>query len=277
MQKVKLNYDILEELRKSTQGIQLEITNVDVKRLRDDRSEIFGGQDIAFVATAAFRATPDGIGVLRTYTGTGDLAVGDELFTIDDDAEVRSETVEIDEDSVTLWIHDHYTFTFTLNGVDDTGNGPFQDLGEVAISTTSPDEHDDKLALPWLRKLNTGAFKDGFIDVDVRITEDFVDPPVESTVSWTMEPGLAVRFIKSTSANDDEDAMFKLVLEVDDTEDSPAELGKDGLRVALVGAPTGVRLALIPTSDPAAGGQVKKKSAEPARPSATSTPPKQKP
>jgi len=64
MQKVKLNYDILEELRKSTQGIQLEITNVDVKRLRDDRSEIFGGQDIAFVATAAFRATPDGIGVL---------------------------------------------------------------------------------------------------------------------------------------------------------------------------------------------------------------------
>jgi hypothetical protein len=172
MQKQKLNYDILEEIRNQHAQIHLEVTNVDVKRLRDDRSEIFGGQDIAFVATASFRATPDGIAVLRDYTGHDDLGVGDELFVIGPDAELRSETLPIDEDSVALWVDDHYTFTFTLNGVDDGPSGPFQDLGAITIETESPADHEPKLALPWLKKLNTGVFKDGYIDVDVRIAEN---------------------------------------------------------------------------------------------------------
>ena len=278
----RLNYSLLEELttEPTPQGenlLVLEVTNVDVKRLRDDRSEIFGGHDIAFVATAAFRATPDGIGALRKYTGAGNLAVGDELFVIGSDAELRSETLPIDEDSVSLWINDHYSFTFTLNGVADTDDGPFEDLGPVAINAAVPVDDRDTLILPWLRKLNTGAFKDGFIDVDVRINEKEIVPPDGFTAKWSMQPGLAVQFLKTSKQNDPEEATFNLVLEVDDTEDSPAELGKDGLRVALVGAPTGVRLALIPTSDPAAAAQVKKKSAEPARPNATTTPSKQKP
>jgi hypothetical protein len=277
----RLNYSLLEELTTQPTPVgenllALEVTNVDVKRLRDDRSEITGGQDIAFVATATFRATSDGIGALRKYTGAGNLAVGDELFVIGSDAELRSDTLPIDEDSVSLWINDHYTFTFTLNGEADTGDGPFQDLGAVAIVTDSPSDADDKLALPWLRKLNTGAFKDGFIDVDVRIAEKDTEP-TGYAAKWAMEPSFTVRVIKTTGPNESQDAMFDFVLEVDDTEDSPIELGKDGLRVALVGAPTGVRLALVPHAPGPGGAPVKKKPADAPRPNATTTPPKQKP
>src|SRR4030095_10879814 len=105
-----------------------------------------------------------------------------------------------------------------------------------AIETTIPDDDRDTLVLPWLRKLNTGAFKDGYIDVDVPITEKEIDTDACSTTKGAMQPGLAVRFIKTTGPNE-EDASFDLVLEVDDTEDSPSDLGKEGLRVALVGAP----------------------------------------
>ena len=115
----KLTYEVLDDLIEHHE-VHLEVANVDVKRLRDDRSEIVGGQDIAFVATATFRATSNTANILKQHIGTGDIAVGDALFVIGADAEVRSEVLEIDEDSIALWLDDHYTFTFTLNGLDDT-------------------------------------------------------------------------------------------------------------------------------------------------------------
>jgi hypothetical protein len=68
--------------------------------------------------------------------------------------------------------------------------------------------------------------------------------------------------------------VFDLLLEVDDTPDSPGDIAKEGLRVALAGANTGVRLVLMPRTDPNAG---KHKLAEPARPAPTTTPPRHRP
>jgi hypothetical protein len=169
----KLNYDILDTLTKPPNGdnfvLIFEVTNVDVKRLRDDHSEIHAGQEVAFVATASFRITAEGLKRLRDLKSQGDigsLAVGDELFVIGPDAELRSDKVEIDEDSVALWIAKHYTFKFLLNGeVRDV----FRDVGRVRIATASPVGHARDMALPWIVKLNTAAVKDDYIDVDVQI------------------------------------------------------------------------------------------------------------
>ena len=273
----KLTYEVLDCLIDHS-CIHLEVTNVDVKRLRDDRSDIIGGQDIAFVATATFRATSSTTAMLKQQIKNGDIAVGDALFVIGADAEVRSETLEIDEDSVALWLNDHYAFTFTLNGVDDSGDGTFQDLGAVAIATTSHEPHEPTLVLPWLRKLNTGAFKDGFIDVDVRITENNVDPPGDVATTWQLDTNLAIAFHRKTIADDkvlsDEPVLFDIALEVDNPDVELDQIAAGGLRVALDGGKTGVRMVLTPrVANPSSKAQ--KQSADTARPNANSPPSKQ--
>ncbi|HSR98611.1 MAG TPA: hypothetical protein VLM79_16255 [Kofleriaceae bacterium] len=279
MQNRKLTYEVLDSLIDQS-CIHLEVTNVDVKRLRDDRSEIIGGQDIAFVATATFRATSSTTAMLKQQIKNGDIAVGDALFAIGPDAEVRSETLEIDEDSVALWLNDHYAFRFTLNGVDDSDGGPFQDLGSVVIATTSHEPHEPTLVLPWLRKLNTGAFKDGFIDVDVRITENTVDPP-EVATTWQLDTNLAIAFRRKVVASDDrvlsdEPVQFDIALEVDDPDVSLDQIAAGGLRVPLDGGGTGVRLVFMPkVANPSA--KVQKKSLDAARATATTPPSKHKP
>lgn len=167
----KLNYAMLETL---IQKAALEITNVDVKRLRDDRSEIQIGEDVAFVATASFRLTPLGATLLHKLPGSEQIAVGDELLMIGADAELRSETIAIDEDSVALWLAERYTFTFLLNG---EARHLFRDVGRVRVNTKSPPSHPTDLALPWLKKLNTASVKDDYIEVDVRIEENELLPP----------------------------------------------------------------------------------------------------
>lgn len=159
---LKLNFDILDRLEHP-----LEVTNVDVKRLRDDRSEIQLGQEVAFVATASFRVTPEAQTALGPLVPNAALAVGDELLVIGSDAELRSD-LPIDEDSVARWIDKHYKFDFVLNGKPSPALRAF---GPITVKTDDAGTTDDKFVLPWLVKLSTIQVKDDYIDVDVQISE----------------------------------------------------------------------------------------------------------
>jgi hypothetical protein len=164
----KLTYEVLNEIVHASEGAEaIEVVNVDIKRLRDDKSDIQPGDEVAFVATGSFRLAEPGTTVLDRLRGRGltDIAVGDELFAIGPDAELRSKKLPLDEDSVALWLAQNYKFTFLLNGDE----GAFGPLGPVRITTPSPASHDAALVLPWLQKLNTAAVKDDYVDVDIRI------------------------------------------------------------------------------------------------------------
>jgi len=163
----KLDYQVLDDLFKANH-LFLEVTNVDVRRLRDDRSEIQLGQEVAFVATAAFRASSSAVKHIGERLDARDLAAGDELLVIGPDAELRSDKLEIDEDSVTLWLKDHYEFTFLLNGQTSEA---FRNIGAVRVTTDVPAGHPQQMSLPWITRLNTAAVKDDYIDVDVQIIE----------------------------------------------------------------------------------------------------------
>jgi hypothetical protein len=158
----KLTFEILDSL-----GDPFDVTNVDVKRLRDDRSEIQLGQEVAFVATASFRVTPDARTKLASALPDAALADGDELLAIGSDAELRSD-LPIDEDSVARWIHKHYRFDFVLNGKCSPALRPF---GPITVKADDPGKTADELVLPWLTKLSTIQVKDDYIDVDVQISE----------------------------------------------------------------------------------------------------------
>jgi hypothetical protein len=173
----RLTYQVLDDLF-TTHNLYFEVTNVDVRRLRDDRSEIQLGQDIAFVATAAFRASATLTKVLAERLAANHLAAGDELLVIGPDAELRSDKLELDEDSVALWLKDHFEFTFLLNGVKTDA---FRSLGEIRVATPVSTGRQSQLVLPWIRLLNTAAVKDDYIDVDVQIT-----PP--AAANTTPEP-----------------------------------------------------------------------------------------
>jgi hypothetical protein len=163
----KLTYEVLNEIVHASEGAEaIEVVNVDIKRLRDDKSDIQPGDEVAFVATGSFRLADPNTTVLDRLMGHGlDIAVGDELFAIGPDAELRSKKLPLDEDSVALWLAQNYKFTFLLNGDE----GAFGPLGPVRITTPSPASHDAVLVLPWLQKLNTAAVKDDYVDVDIRI------------------------------------------------------------------------------------------------------------
>jgi len=163
----KLDYQVLDDLF-NAHHLFLEVTNIDVRRLRDDRSEIQIGQEVAFVATAAFRGSPTAVKQLADRLDAHDLAAGDELLVIGPDAELRSDKLEIDEDSVTLWLKDHYEFVFLLNGQPSDA---FRNIGAVRVTTDVPAGHPQQMSLPWITRLNTAAVKDDYIDVDVQIVE----------------------------------------------------------------------------------------------------------
>jgi hypothetical protein len=143
----------------------LEVADVDVRRLRDDPSEILSGDEIAFVAVAKFRITADALSTspFKDLADQLDLAAGDDLFYIDRDAEIRSEKVQLVEDDVVFWLNANYGFTFTLNG---TGSPAFQPLGSTRLKTLPKAT---SKTLPWLTKLNTVVVKDDYVDVDVKI------------------------------------------------------------------------------------------------------------
>lgn len=160
-----LNYQVLDGL--FNDKLFLEVTDVDVRRLRDDRSEIQLGQDVAFVATAKFRASNTAIKALADRLAASHLAAGDELLVIGPDAELRSDKLEIDEDSVALWIKDHYDFAFLLNG---SASDAFRKLGPIRVATEIPADRPSQITLPWITRLNTAVVKDDYIDVDVQIS-----------------------------------------------------------------------------------------------------------
>ncbi len=165
----KLNYELLEGL--VTHGRPLEVTDIDVKRLRDDRSEIHAGQEIAFVATASFRLTAAGCRTLQQQLDAGHLAVGDELLAIGPDADLHSDKLLIDDDSVARWIAHRYVFEFVLNGKPSAA---FHDVGLVTVKLDDSGTASGELALPWIKKLDTIQVKDDYVDVDVQIRERLV-------------------------------------------------------------------------------------------------------
>lgn len=144
----------------------LEPTNVDVRRLRDDRSEIRPGDDVAFVATVTFRVTDAGAKELQRTSkqepprleDLRNLAAGDVLFEIRSDGELVSPHFAIDDEDIEPWLADHYEFAFLLDGHPSPAFGPVQ--RHRARSTGQ---------VPWIRKLNTAALKDDYIDIDVRV------------------------------------------------------------------------------------------------------------
>jgi hypothetical protein len=168
----QLTYSLLETLDQSSDFLQL--IDVEVKRLRDDRGEIQLGQDLALVATATFQIAkrPDS----PKPSPLKHVSRGDALLVIGSDAELRSDRVALDLDGVTRWIHDHYDFTFLLNG---SPSSLFSAVGQVRVRE-EPDEG-AVIALPWLRKLSTSELRTDYINVDVRIDhkprEVKADPP----------------------------------------------------------------------------------------------------
>jgi hypothetical protein len=111
-----LTYQALNTLVDVPNKHYLEMVNVDVRRLHDDRAEIQYGDEIALVASFSARLTPEGWKRLKKLEGCKNLAVGDELLVVGTDAEIRSKVIELDNEGVTRWIADHYDFTFLLNG-----------------------------------------------------------------------------------------------------------------------------------------------------------------
>ncbi|TMQ06525.1 MAG: hypothetical protein E6J91_37700 [Deltaproteobacteria bacterium] len=177
---MKLDYDVLDRLVATT-GQSLEVTDIDVKRLREDRSEILAGEDIAFVATAAFRLTRSGLAWLRGESSE-EIAAGEQLFTIGADAEIHAGRIPIEPGSIASWIHDHYRFRFLLDG---SKSGAFRPLG-----SGRPTRHPDEPArhLPWLRLLDAAAVEGDYIDVDVDIDPKQSRPlPDPCTMAWGVD------------------------------------------------------------------------------------------
>ena len=79
-----LNYQALSQL---PAGLLLDVCDVDVQRLRDDRSEIMTGDEVAFVAVAKFRIPLDAGALAAPFWNS--LGPGDEVFWIGNDAELR--------------------------------------------------------------------------------------------------------------------------------------------------------------------------------------------
>jgi hypothetical protein len=161
----KLNYDTLQRLSRSKRE-HLELIGLDAVRLHDDRSEIRSGDEVAFVATAKLRLTRDGIAHARAELPEykpllQELADGDDLLAIRDDAELES-PLPIDPESVKKWLADHYDFAFLLDG-DECHQ--FRTIGR-------PDT-----AVPWARTLNTDLVRGDYFDVGVRIEPKPIAPP----------------------------------------------------------------------------------------------------
>jgi hypothetical protein len=232
-----LNYQALSHL---PAGLVLDVCDVDVQRLRDDRSEIMLGDEVAFVAVAKFRI-PLGAGSLNVPLWDN-LGPGDEVFWIGNDAELRSDKFQLDEDGVIDWIRQTFSFTFTLNGETSTA---FQPVGRTSVApatapavpdgTVTPGPKSARIALPWLTKLNTVLVKDDYIDVDVKIgTPSSPTPPVSKQNSlWFSAQGMF-------GPPSGQAAPVELQLEIDDLEKLPADV----YSIPLVSEETGARLRM---------------------------------
>jgi len=241
----KLTYDILKQFVD-----YLEVTDVDVKRLGDDSSEIHPGDDVAFVATASFRLTHGGVDQLRQLKGdwkTEDLAVGDVLFVIGADGHVRSDKLPLDEDSVIRWLVERYEFKFLLNGSE---HGPFRSVGRIEIETDSSEPERHKLALPWIRKLDTAAVRGDYIDVDVKIDQsDQIDQ--RSQAPMRREPHTTKWPIANVPAMVDGQKVFAR-LEIDSPEHAARHLLGRTFHVPVESEHGHLRLTLTFSSDPGA-------------------------
>jgi hypothetical protein len=230
----KLDATTLYALFKGSLTNYLEPTDIDVKRLRDDRSEIQLGDEVAFVATAAFRVTSLGAGVLAgAQTGLQvlrDLAKEDVLFAIGADGELVSSNVPLDHDSVSQWIADNYHFAFLLNGAQHAAFGP---VGRVRLN---PDDNkaSQSRMLPWIQKLNTAAIKEDYIDIDVKL-EPPATPPVHVASFVEYELDYRVRTSANTAA-----PAARMVLRVPVT-----QLTERALHIPLDDHPDGVRLQIL--------------------------------
>ena len=232
----------------------LEPTNIDVKRLRDDRAEIQLGDEVAFVATLAFRVTHEGLALLKGWeptqsAGLKELAAGDSLFTIAADGDLVSTGLPIDADGLSKWIAERYEFAFLLNGGTHHAFGPVG-RGRVATDDTGR----GKPAQPWIQKLNTAAIKDDYIDVDVQITER--SKPVDTTAR-------KFQFVLGTAAHD-LDGPTRLVAQLVLQTSATAKLAGRTIDVPLEGCADGAWLHIAfseqpdsvankPVTDPARG------------------------
>jgi len=225
MTNAELNYETLTGL---SDDVELEVCDVDVQRLRDDRSEIMSGDEVAFVAVAKFRIPPSYQGA--PFSGLGvDLGAGDELFFIGNDAELRSDKFQMDEDGVIEWIRQQFAFTFTLNGSASSG---FQPVGRTMVAPDSasdsppagalvaPGARPARMALPWLTKLNTVVVKDDYIDVDVKIAKPLPHHPGHITQRNTLWLDVPVSFGKPNALPGKAD----LHVEIDDLEKLPEQV-----------------------------------------------------
>jgi len=113
----------------------LEMVNVDVRRLHDERAEVQYGDEVALVASFSARLTAEGWKRLKKLEGCKNLAVGDELLVVGTDAELRSKVIELDSEGVTRWISDHYDFTFLLNGRE---HGSFREVVRTPAPVDNP-------------------------------------------------------------------------------------------------------------------------------------------
>lgn len=213
----------------------LDPTDVDVKRLRDDRSEIQLGDEVAFVATTAFRLTAEAMTALQDAHIDAevfrDLGKEDALFSIGADGELVSSSVPLDNDSVSQWIADHYDFQFLLNGAPHAAFGP---VGRVRLS---PDDATAvQRTLPWIQKLNTAAIKDDYIDVDVKLA--LVPAPIATSANRFAEYDLPYQPINNTGADLPK---ARVVLRVPNALLATA----CALDVALDDRPDGVRLQIL--------------------------------
>ena len=238
---------------RTTLSNYLEPTDLDVKRLREDRSEIQLGDEVAFVAAVAFRVTSQGAAELTgatTTTGptTGpqglqilkDLSKEDILFSIGPDGEIVSSSVPLDNDSIAQWIANTYDFTFQLNGSHHPAFGP---VGRVRIAPEDAPGTKSRIPLPWIQKLNTAAVKDDYIDVDVKI-----EPRASPVPSTT---GL-MKYVFGSTTEDNAQFLAQIVLQIPAAVDLsklsiPIPIGdcKDGAQLQI-----SFRLQSPPGTDP---------------------------
>jgi hypothetical protein len=233
----KLDASTLYTLFKQPINNYLETTDIDVARLRDDRSEIQLGDEVAFVATVSFRVTSLGASTLASAVQGGlgvllrDLAKEDVLFSIGADGELVSSNVPLDNDSVAQWIADNYVFGFQLNGARHAAFGP---VGRVRLSPDDTKPAHSR-ALPWIQKLNTAAIKEDYIDVDVKL--ELAPPTTTATAAAYVEYVVPYQIRTNTSAVLPNASM---VLRV-----PIAHLGERAIHIPLDNHPDGARLQIL--------------------------------
>jgi hypothetical protein len=138
------------------EGTDLDIHTVDVKRLRDDRSPIVAGEEIMFVAVAKFRLM-----CTEVNLAPSDVAAGDDVLAIGDDADLVSRLPIATEADVAAEIARRYTFKFSVNGQPIEGH---------AVADEPP----------WILRLDTSVYATEYIKVEVDVEDnvpEVAEPP----------------------------------------------------------------------------------------------------